>query len=297
MKIAITGSSGMVGTALRESLRAGGHDCLRLVRRPAVEPDELSWDPEEGITEPQRLEGIDAVVHLAGENISGRRWSVAFKEKIRVSRVVGTRVLAEALAGLEQKPRVLVSASAVGYYGSRGTQTLTEASAPGHDFLAQVCQSWEASTKPASEAGIRVAVYRFGMILDAHGGALAKMLFPFKMGVGGVIGSGQQIWSWVSKKDVVRGILHAIESDAISGPVNLVSPQPVSNRQFTKTLGRVLRRPTIFPMPAFVARAAFGKMADALILTSQSVNSARLTSTGFQFEDPELEGCLRSILN
>lgn len=286
----------MVGTALQAALRAEGHDSLCLVRRASEHSHEIPWDPEEGIKDPQRLEGVDAVVHLAGENISGRRWTAAFKEKIRKSRSVGTQVLAEALARLERKPKVFVSASAIGYYGSADTGSLDEQSPPGDDFLARVCQAWEAATKPAIDAGIRVANCRFGMILDAKGGALAKMLLPFKMGAGGVIGSGTQMWSWISTEDVVRGILHVIETPEIEGPLNLVTPNPVSNREFTKTLGRVLRRPTIFPMPAFAARIAFGEMADALILASQSVDSTRLTSTGFHFKHPELENCLRTIL-
>jgi len=295
MQIAISGSSGLVGLALVPFLTAGGHRVTRLVRK-AAGVGEIPWDPAGGVRELSHLEGVDAVVHLAGENIAAARWTAARKEKIRRSRVEGTRRLCESLARLSRRPKVLVSASAVGFYGNRGEEILREDSAPGSDFLAQVCRDWEAASEPASRAGIRVVHLRFGMILSPAGGALKKMLLPFRMGAGGRIGSGAQFMSWIAIDDIVGVIHHAIVTEALQGPVNAVAPTPVSNAEFTRTLARVLSRPAIIPLPAFAARLAFGELADALLLTSQRVMPTRLQATGYRFRHPELEAALRHLL-
>ena len=295
MHIAVSGSSGMVGSALISSLTREGHRVTRLVRRPAG-GDDVAWDIAQGVKDLPRLEGVDAVVHLAGESIAAGRWTAARKETIRRSRVEGTRRLCESLVRLSRRPKVLVSASAVGFYGNRGEEMLREDSAPGSDFLAQVCREWEAATEPASRAGIRVVQLRFGMILSPAGGALKKMLLPFKLGAGGRIGSGTQYVSWIGIDDVAGVIHHAIVTEFLRGPVNAVAPTPVTNAEYTRTLARVLSRPAIVPMPAFAARLAFGEMADALLLASQRVVPARLQASGYKFRYPELEGALRHLL-
>ncbi len=296
MHIAVSGSSGLVGSALVSSLTAGGHRVTRLVRRSPGGNDVL-WDPAEGIRDLPKLAGVDGVVHLAGENIAAGRWTEARKAEIRRSRVEGTRRLCESLAKLGARPKVLVSASAIGFYGDRGVEILTEDSAPGSDFLAGVCREWEAATELASRAGIRVVHLRFGMILSPAGGALKKMLLPFKMGAGGRIGSGAQFMSWIAIDDAVGVIQHALSTESIRGPVNAVAPAPVTNAEFTRTLARVLSRPAIVPMPAFAARLAFGELADALLLSSQRVMPSRLKESGYRFRYPELEGALRHLLN
>ena len=280
MRILITGSTGLVGSALVPDLESAGHSVTRLSHSQP-------WPA---------LEGFDAVVHLAGENIAAGRWTRARKALIRDSRVMLTQQLAEAVAKLAHPPRVFVSASAVGFYGSRGDELLSEDSGPGNDFLATVCRDWESAAKPASDSGLRVANLRFGVILSASGGALAKMLLPFRLCVGGIIGGGRQCMSWVAMDDAIGAIYHTLTNDSLHGPVNVVAPQPVTNREFTKTLGRVLRRPTILPMPAFAARLAFGEMADALLLASQRVEPVKLVSSGYAFKLPELEGALRHVL-
>lgn len=297
MKLLVTGATGLVGSALVPFLTTGGHRVTRLVRSPPRSgAAEIHWDPETGIREPASLEGIDAVVHLAGENIASGRWTPERKARIRDSRVKGTRTLCEALARLAQPPKVLVSASAIGYYGDRGTEPLWEQSIAGEGFLADVCRAWEDATQPAVEKGIRVVFLRLGIVLSAAGGALAKMLLPFKLGVGGIIGSGKQYMSWITLDDVVGAIQHALMNDTLRGPVNVVAPYPVTNSEFTKTLGRVLGRPTIFPMPAFAARLAFGEMADALLLASARVEPKRLLATDYAFRHAELEEALRHLL-
>jgi uncharacterized protein (TIGR01777 family) len=297
MHILVTGSTGLIGSTLVPFLTTGGHQVTRLVRTaPRPGATEVYWQPETGSIATPGLEGLDAVVHLAGENIAAGRWSAEKKARIRDSRVQGTRVLCDALAQLVNPPKVLVSASAVGYYGDRGAEVLREESRPGRDFLADVCRAWEAATAPAAQRGIRVVNLRFGMVLSAAGGALAKMLFPFKMGVGGIVGSGQQYMSWIALDDVIGAIHHALITDTLHGPVNAVAPNPVINAVFTKTLGRVLRRPTLVPLPAFAARAAFGEMADALLLASTRVEPAKLQDTHYTFRYPELEGALRHVL-
>lgn len=297
MRIVVTGATGLVGTQLVDALEQSGAQAIRAVRRPVKdESRELSWDPEAGKIDAARFEGVDAVVHLAGENIAGGRWSESFKRKIRDSRVKGTRLISEAIAAAKNGPRTFVCASAIGYYGSRGDETLTESSAPGDDFLAKVCQEWEEACRPARDAGVRVVNTRIGVILSTKGGALKKMLTPFKLGLGGKVGDGRQYMSWVALDDVVAAIQFALATQQASGPMNLVAPRAVTNLEFTKTLGGVLSRPTIFPMPAFAARLAFGEMADALLLSSTRVDPQALTAAGYQFRWPELEPALRHLL-
>jgi len=294
MKILVSGSTGLVGGTLVPFLTTGDHSVVRLVRKPSEQG--IRWDPDKGEIESGKLEGFDAVVHLAGENIAGGRWTAARKERIRDSRVKGTRLLAEALAGLAKKPKVLVCASAIGFYGDRGDRVLDEAASAGEGFLSDVCVEWEKAAEPAAEAGIRVVHLRFGVVLAADGGALAKMLLPFKLGFGGVLGSGDQYMSWVTVDDAVGMIHFAIENEALVGPVNGVAPNPVTNREFTHTLGKVLSRPTLLPVPAFGARLALGEMADELLLSSTRVVPARLLRSGYSFRFAQLEDALRHIL-
>lgn len=295
MHIAVSGSHGMVGSELVPFLTTGGHKVTRIVRDGGVET-QMEWDPSANRFDATDLEPVDAVVHLAGENIAGRRWNAAQKQRIRDSRVNGTRLLCEGLAQMKNPPQVLVSASAIGYYGDRGEERLDESSPPGSGFLADVARAWEQATKPAIDAGIRVVNLRFGVILSPKGGALAKMLAPFKLGGGGIVGNGRQYWSWISVDDAVGAVRHAIMTDSLSGPVNAVAPDAVTNRTFTKTLGRVLSRPTVVPIPAFVARCALGEMANELLLASTRVEPARLTESSYQFRHPELEDALRHLL-
>ena len=296
--VAITGASGLVGQALDAELHEYGDPTLSLVRRrPESCENEIGWNPNSGDINAERLEGVDAVVHLAGENIAGSRWNDEVKRRIRESRVKGTTLLASALAGLERKPEVLVCASATGFYGDRGEQLLDESSSSGEGFLPEVCEQWEAACQPARDAGIRVVNLRIGVILAGQGGALKEMLFPFKMGVGGVIGSGRQYWSWVALDDVVGAIRHAIDTPTLVGPVNAVSPNPVTNREFTKTLGHVLHRPTIIPLPGFAARLVLGQMANDLLLASVRVDPRRLREAEYEFRYPDLETALRHALD
>lgn len=294
MKIGVSGSTGLVGSALVPFLTTSGHQVVRLVRSKP-NPGEVYWSPGEGRLDASGLEGLEAVVHLAGENITGR-WTPAKKARIRESRVQGTQLLAGTLAELPQPPKVLVCASAIGYYGDRGEEVLQEASPPGSNFLAEVCQAWEAASQPAAQKGIRVVSLRIGVVLSPRGGALGQMLLPFKLGVGGKIGSGRQYMSWIAIDDLVGVIHHALTTDSLQGPVNTVAPQAVTNLEFTKTLGRVLGRPTLFPLPAFAARWAFGQMADELLLASARVEPARLKASGYVFRTPDLEGALRHLL-
>ena len=293
-KVLLTGASGLIGSALLPALQSSGYDVSRLVRGSASGKGNIAWDPSRPLP-PQSVSGFDAVVHLAGESIVGR-WTDAKKRRVRESRVQGTRNLAEAIAAAPQAPRVFLSASAIGYYGDRGEETLREESAPGSGFLPGVCRDWEAATKPATKVGIRTAQMRFGVVLSASGGALKKMLPPFRMGVGGNIGSGRQWMSWVDIDDLVGAIQHAMKNDTLHGPVNVVGPKPVRNSEFTKTLASVLSRPAIFPMPAFAARLVFGQMADELLLSSQRVEPAKLMATAYVFQKPELKAALEDIL-
>jgi uncharacterized protein (TIGR01777 family) len=297
MKILVSGSHGLVGKALTRSLTGDGHDVVRLVRRErTVGAPEVEWHPEHGRLHAAQLEGIEAVVHLAGENIASARWTTEKKRAIRESRVQGTTLLSDALARLSTPPAVFLSASAIGYYGDRGDELLTEKSAPGKDFLSNVCADWEAATHSAVEKGIRTVHARFGIILDPNEGALAKMLPPFRMGIGGRIGDGKQWMSWIALDDVINGLKFLIEDKSTSGPVNFVAPNAVTNTEFTKTLGRVLAKPTFFPIPAFGARLVFGEMADALLLSSQKVEPAVLEDKAFLFTWPTLEPAFRHLL-
>lgn len=296
MKILVSGSHGLVGKALIKSLETQGHEVFRLVRYAPHSKDEIEWSPDRYSIALARIEGFDAVVSLAGESIAEGRWTDDKKRRIRESRVKGTKLLGDALANLTASPRTFICASAIGYYGNRGDEILTETSAPGNDFLAGVCVEWEKATALATEKGIRVLNARFGVILDANGGALKKMLPPFRMGIGGRIGSGKQWMSWIALDDVVGGINFALNNDLLRGPANFVAPAPVTNAEFTKTLGKVLSRPTLFPIPAFGVRLAFGEMADALLLGSQRVEPERLKASGYQFQYPELKGALQHAL-
>jgi len=289
MKIAVTGSSGLVGSALKPFLTGAGHQVFP-IRRPA------DWDPENGTINGLALEGMDAVVHLAGENIAAGRWTAARKARIRDSRVKGTKLLSESLLKLKTPPPVLVSASAMGYYGDRGDEVLREESPAGTGFLPEVCRQWEAATDAATRGGIRVVHLRTGLILSSQGGALGQMRLPFKLGAGGKIGSGKQYWSWISMDDLCAVFLHSIQAAGLHGPVNAVSPTPVTNLVFTTTLGRVLSRPTLFPMPAFAARIVFGEMANELLLASARVEPAKLLASRFVFRHKDLDSTLRYLL-
>jgi uncharacterized protein (TIGR01777 family) len=295
--IAVTGASGLVGATLCAFLETGGHRVHRVVRKPPRPGStDIAWNPDRREIDAARLEGLDAVVHLAGENIASGRWTAARKAAIRESRVVGTELLASTLARLTRPPRVLVSASAVGYYGDRGDELVNEESPPGRGFLAEVCQAWEAATAPAREAGIRVVNVRIGVVLSAAGGALATLLTPFQLGLGGVVGSGAQYMSWIALDDLVGAIHHLLFADQVAGPVNAVAPNPVTNAEFTRTLGRVLHRPTVLPLPAVAVRLIFGEMGQAVLLEGARVAATRLARSGFRFEFPELEGALRGEL-
>lgn len=296
MRILVTGSHGMIGSALVARARGDRHEVVRLVRpgRGAA-PGGIPWDIARGQVDPAGLEGFDAVVHLAGENIAGR-WTAAKKASIRDSRIRGTSLLSDSIRGLARPPRVLVCASAVGFYGSRGDELLDESAAAGRGFLAEVCRDWEAAAAPARARGIRVVHLRFGIVLSPAGGALAKMLLPFRLGLGGRVGSGLQYMSWISLDDAVGILLAAVESDRLTGPVNAVAPEPVTNREFTRILGKVLNRPTLLPMPAFAVRLLFGEMGESLLLGSVRVRPGRLEAAGHPFQYPELAPALRHLL-
>ncbi len=292
MNVLVSGASGLVGRSLVRSLTAKGHAVRRLVRRRSTDKDAAFWDPAAGLVDDFALDGIDAVVHLAGENIGSGRWTEALKRRIRDSRVEGTRLIAEAVARCEVPP-ALISASAVGYYGDRGDEAVAVGSSPGEGFQAEVCRDWEAAAQPARDRGARVVHPRLGVVLSRLGGALQRMLTPFRLGFGGVVGSGRQVMSWIHLDDVVGVLEHALTRPDLAGPIDAVSPRPVTNRELTKTLGRVLRRPTIVPMPAAAVRLALGEMGEALLLASTRVDSAGLLASGFAFRFPDLEAALR----
>ncbi len=292
MKVLITGATGLIGNALQRSFREKGYEMLLASRSKPKGEDEIQWDAEKGFSEPERLEGIDAVVHLAGESISGLRWTEEKKKAIRDSRVLGTRSIVNAISRLKDRPRVLVAASAVGFYGERGDEDLTESSAAGDDFLSAVAKEWESESRRAEDAGIRTVLLRSGIVLSTDGGALGTMLTPFKLGVGGVIGSGKQWMSWISLDDEVEIINFAIENENLRGAVNAVSPNPVTNHEFTKTLGEVLYRPTILPLPEFAVSMIFGEMGDALLLSSTKALPKRLLDAGFDFKYPDLKAAI-----
>jgi uncharacterized protein (TIGR01777 family) len=297
LNILVTGSTGLIGSELYSFLTNKKHRILRMVRRGTPKPDEILWNPSSGALGSSSLEGLDAVVHLAGESIASKRWTAKKMRRIRESRIKGTNLLAQSLAHLSDPPKVLVSVSAVGFYGNRGEEQLNEESGAGEGFLAQVCREWESATAPASERGIRVVIPRVGMILSARGGVLSQMLPIYRLGIGGTIGSGRQYMSWIAIDDMVGVINHVIQHDSVRGPVNAVSPNPVTNSTFSKTLGRVLSRPTMFALPAFAVQLALGKMADELLLSSSRVSPVRLVESGFRFAFPKLEEALRYILH
>lgn len=297
MHIAVTGAGGLLGSALLPFLATGGHR-VTPVTRGSRPPDAIRWDPASGAIDVSAFEGLDAVVHLAGENV-GLRWSEARKRRIRDSRIGGTRLLAETLAGLERRPRVLVSASAIGVYGDRGDEVLGEDATPAgppSDFFVELGREWEAATEPARAAGIRVVILRFGIVLTPAGGALGRMLLPFRLGVGGPLGSGTQWVSWISVDDAIGVVHHALLNDGLSGAVNAVAPEPVTGRTFAATLGRVLRRPALIPAPAPALKLLFGEMADTALLGSQRVSASRLLASGYSFRHPRLETALRHLL-
>lgn len=297
MRIAVTGSTGLVGSAVGERLRKDGHDVVRFVRSGSgAGGNTLRWDPQRGSIDAAGLEGIDAVIHLAGENISSGRWTAARKAAIRDSRVKGTSLLCNALAGCPNPPKTLISASAIGFYGDRGEEPLTEDSAPGTGFLPDVCREWEEACVPAVRRGVRVVTLRTGVVLAAEGGALAKMLPLFRAGLGGVLGNGRQYVSWVALDDLVGIVLHALAREELRGPVNAVAPHPVTNRELTTALAKQLSRPALLPVPAFALRLALGEMADALLLSGARVTSRRLEETGYRFQHPGIGEALEALL-
>ncbi|MEE2657570.1 MAG: TIGR01777 family oxidoreductase [Candidatus Latescibacterota bacterium] len=297
LRILVGGSTGLVGTALVDYLRARCHDVVPLARRaPANAEPHVLWDPAAGKLPVEALDGFDGIVHLGGANIAHGRWTAERKRVIRDSRVVGTRLLCESLARAAERPDTLVCASAIGYYGSRRDEIMREDATPGDDFLAEVAKDWEAATAPAMEAGIRVVNLRIGVVLTPIGAALKSMLLPFRFGLGGRIGSGGQYMSWVTLDDVVAVIDHVIRNESVSGPLNAVAPEPVTNAEFTDTLGRALHRPTLVPLPAFAVRLLFGEMGQALLLSSTRVDSNRLVNSGYHFLYPTLAGALEDLL-
>jgi len=299
MRVLVSGASGLIGSALMPALAAEGHAVGRLVRKETGQPGpgDVAWDVGTGWIDAAALGSWDAVVSLAGFSVASRRWTDSVKKRIRGSRVDGARLLARALAASARPPRVLVQASAVGYYGDRGDEILAETSRPGRGFLAETCVAWEQAAAPAAARGVRVVFLRFGVVLSARGGALAKLLPPFRLGLAGRIGSGRQYMPWLALDDAAAIVRHALATDALSGPVNAVAPEQVTNAEFTRALARVLRRPAVLPLPAFAARLAFGQMADEALLASQRVAPERLAAGGFHFRHPDLEPALRSILS
>jgi uncharacterized protein len=297
MKVIVGGASGLIGTSLHRFLRGEGHQVIRLVRgRPARDASEVAWDPDAARIDTAALEGVDAAVNLAGVTIARWPFTAGHRRRVLESRTRSAALLSRALAETTQGPRVLVSASAVGYYGNRGDEILDERSGFGSGFLADVCRAWESANDPASRAGVRVVTTRFGLVLSGEGGVLEAMRTPFRLGLGGKIGSGAQYMSWVSLEDVVRAVLHVIEREELRGPVNVTAPEPVTNEEFTRALGRVLHRPTVLPIPASAARLLLGGMADELLLGGQRVVPARLSESGFVFREPRIEPALRAAL-
>jgi hypothetical protein len=296
-KVLVSGASGLIGSALVPTLKSSGWTVVWLVRPESANRsngEQIVWQPSQSLA-PETVSGFDAVIHLAGETIMGR-WSTAKKKKIMDSRVIGTMNLSQALAQAEEKPKVFISGSAIGYYGDRGDEALTEMSAPGTGFLAEVAEKWEEATTPAVQADIRTAHIRTGIVLSTQGGALAAMLLPFKLGLGGRVGSGQQWMSWIDVQDMVGAIHHILKNDLIQGAVNLVAPRPVRNAEFAKTLASVLSRPAIFPMPGFAVKAIFGEMGETLLLGGQKVEPGKLISSGYPFRSRDLRASLQGLL-
>jgi uncharacterized protein (TIGR01777 family) len=298
MDVAVSGATGLIGRALVDELRRRGHRVARLRRGVVTSGDDIGWDVESGTIDAPALEGFGAIVHLAGENIGAHRWTPEQKARVLDSRTRGTALLVGALATRARKPAALVSASAVGYYGDRGDEVLTEVSTSGNDFLADVCRRWEAATVPAADAGIRTVNVRTGIVLSSKGGALARLLMPFRLGLGGRVGKGRQYMSWISIDDEVGAILHAIEHQDVHGPVNATAPNPVTNAEFTATLGRVLHRPTLLPTPLPPLELVYGReLVHALLLSGQRVQPAHLLASGYEFRHPSLEAALRAVLD
>ncbi|MGW2561882.1 TIGR01777 family oxidoreductase [Streptomyces sp. NPDC001514] len=295
MRIAVTGSTGLIGTALVRSLRADGHEVVRLVRRAARAAGEVEWDPLRQYVDAAGLTGCEAVVHLAGAGVGERRWTEAYKKEIRDSRVLGTAAIAEAVASLEVPPRVLVCGTAVGYYGDTGERSVDESAPPGSGFLASVCEEWEAAAAPAEEAGIRVAFARTGLVVARQGGAWGRLFPIFRAGLGGRLGQGHQYWSFISLDDEVAAFRHIIDTDTLSGPVNLTAPAPLTNHEVTAAMGRVLHRPTLFTVPPFALRIALGEFAED-VLGSQRVLPKKLLDSGFTFRHPSIDEAIRAAL-
>lgn len=296
MRVIVSGGSGLIGTALIRELGAAGHDLTQLVRDRPVD-GRIVWNPLEGRLDASAINGADVLVHLSGEGVASGRWTAAKKQSIRDSRVKSTKLLADTIRRVENPPATWLCASAIGYYGNRGDDWIEEDSAPGTGFLADVCREWEEAAASAADAGVRVVNLRFAVVLSPDGGAFRQMMTAFKLGAGGVIGSGKQYISWITLEDAVRAVLHVLENPFVSGPVNLSSPNPVTNRELTKALGRALRRPTILPLPAALARLVFGEMADEMFLASTRVRPRKLVESGFSFNQPNLDAALHAMLS
>ncbi|MET9963755.1 TIGR01777 family oxidoreductase [Streptomyces sp. NPDC006326] len=295
MRIALTGSGGLIGQALARSLRGDGHDVVRFVRRPVAAPDEAAWDPGRGYVDPAGLDGCAAVVHLAGAGVGDRRWTEAYKKEIRDSRINGTRAIARAIAAQDRPPAVFVSGSAIGYYGDTGDRPVDEDAPAGSGFLPELCVEWEAAAAPAREAGVRTVLARTGLVVAAHGGAWGKLFPIFRAGIGGRLGNGRQYWSYISLHDEIAALRHLIDTPGLDGPVNLTAPEPLTNREVTAAMGRVLRRPTLFSVPAPVLRVVLGEFAQD-VLGSQRVRPARLLESGFAFRHPGIDEAIRAAL-
>jgi uncharacterized protein (TIGR01777 family) len=296
MKVLITGASGLIGKELQKSFAEKDYEMLLASRKEPEDDRHIQWSIENGFAEPEKLEGIDAVIQLAGENVSGLRWTEEKKKAIRDSRILGTRNVVDAISKLKAKPKVFVASSAIGFYGERGDEEVTESSAAGDNVLAHVCKDWEAESRRAEDAGIRTVLLRTGIVLSKDGGALGTMLLPFKLGVGGVVGSGKQWMSWISMDDHIAAINYALENENLRGAVNSVAPNPVTNEEFTKTLGEVLYRPTFLPLPEFAVSMVFGEMGDALLLASTKVLPKRLEDAGFEYKFPDLKAAIENAV-
>ncbi|GAB4130117.1 MAG: TIGR01777 family oxidoreductase [Thermogutta sp.] len=298
MNVLLTGSSGLIGSAVAAALEARGDAVRYLVRRePAARDREFRWRPNDGWVDGNAFQGVDAVIHLAGQSVASGRWNAAVKNGIRESRVLGTRTIVAAMRETSPRPKVFLSASAIGYYGNQGDQWVDDTSPPGQGFLCDVCRDWEAAALSAESAGIRVACMRFGHVLSTAGGALGKLLPVFRLGLGGPLADGRTWWSWISRPDVVRAILFLLDREDLSGAFNMTAPEPVTNREITRALGRVLRRPTLLPVPRFALRLVFGEMADEVLLSGCRVKPMRLTSVGFAFEDTKISACLGRLIH
>ncbi|MBI5267582.1 MAG: TIGR01777 family protein [candidate division Zixibacteria bacterium] len=294
MRILVSGSSGFIGSALVPYLTGHGHAVSRLVRKKERDND-IVWDPDRDLLDSRSLDGFDAVIHLGGVNIAARRWTTSFKRAIWDSRIRSTELLVNRVLAVPRRPQVFICMSAVGYYGDRGNEVLTESSSPGNDFMAQLCVAWEKATQPLAARGVRVVNLRTGLVLSAKGGALKKMLLPFKLGLGGRLGSGNQYWSWIALDDFVAGVQFILGNSSVAGPVNMVAPNPVTNREFARILGEALHRPAVFPLPAPVIRIVFGEMGDSLFLTGQRVTPKTLERSGFQHLYPTLDAAFGRV--